>query len=103
MPSLYLSYFPCSAQHSILSSIRQVLEESCFDLIKKRLPSEVVENHEWDCAAAMELTEWTRVLAKWSPQLAHESLQLRGSQLDTLLSITCQIRHSSSPATNHSN
>jgi len=92
MPSLYPSYFPYSAQHSLLSSIQQVLEECCFDFTKKWLPSEV-ENHEWDCAAAMELTEWTKFLAKWSPQLPHESLQLRGSQLDTLLSKICQIRH----------
>ncbi|EYE98319.1 uncharacterized protein EURHEDRAFT_399626 [Aspergillus ruber CBS 135680] len=34
-----------------------------------------------------------KFLAKWSPQLPHESLQLRGSQFDTLLSTICQIRH----------
>ena len=92
MPSLYPSYFPYSAQHSLLSSIQQVLEECCFDFTKKWLPSEV-ENHEWDCAAAMELTEWMKFLAKWTPQLPHESLQLRSSQLDTLLFTICQIRH----------
>ena len=41
----------------------------------------------------MELTEWMKFLAKWSPQLPQESLQLRGSQLDTLLSTIRQIRH----------
>ena len=92
MPSRYPSYFPYNAQHSVLSGIQQALEECCFDFTKKWLPSEV-ENHEWDCAAAMELTEWTKCLAKWSPQLPDGSLQLRGSQLNTLLSTIRQIRH----------
>ena len=57
MPSLYPSYFPYSAQHSVLLSIQQVLEECCYDFTKKWLPSEV-EKHEWDCAAAMELSAY---------------------------------------------
>jgi len=46
-----------------------------------------------DCAAAKELTEWTRLLAKWAPQLPDDSLQLRGSELDKLLFTIRQIRH----------
>lgn len=92
IPSLYPPYFPYSAQHSILTTAQQVLEECCFEFTKKWLPSEV-EKHEWDCAAAMELTEWTKFLAKRSSQLPDDSLQLRGLELDALLLTVRRIRH----------
>ncbi|KAE8319899.1 hypothetical protein BDV41DRAFT_570816 [Aspergillus transmontanensis] len=67
VPSLYPSYFPYHAQHSILSQVQQVLEESCFYFTKKWLPSEL-ERHGWDCAAAVELTKWTNLLMKCAPE-----------------------------------
>ncbi|PIG83952.1 hypothetical protein AARAC_008508 [Aspergillus arachidicola] len=91
-PSLYPSCFPYHAQHSILSQVQQVLEESCFDFTKKWLPLEL-ERHGWDCAAAVELTKWTNHLMKWSPQLPDGSLQSSGPEFHARLAKVSGIRH----------
>lgn len=93
MPSLYQAYFPFSAQHSVLSVVQRVLEECCYDFAKKWLPSEL-EANEWDCAAAMELTDWTRLLAKWETELPEDSLKLKGTELDSLFVEVRSTRHS---------
>ncbi|KAE8421648.1 hypothetical protein BDV36DRAFT_304377 [Aspergillus pseudocaelatus] len=92
IPSLYPLYFPYHAQHSILSQVQQVLEECCFDFTKKWLPLEL-ESHGWDCAAAVELTKWTRLLMKWSPQLPDVSLQSNGPEFHERLADVSVIRH----------
>ncbi|KAE8163563.1 hypothetical protein BDV40DRAFT_311615 [Aspergillus tamarii] len=92
IPSLYPSCFPYHAQHSILSQVQQVLEECCFDFTKKWLPLEL-ESHGWDCAAAVELTKWTRLLMKWSPQLPDGSLQSNGPEFHERLADVSGIRH----------
>ncbi|KJK64717.1 hypothetical protein P875_00011015 [Aspergillus parasiticus SU-1] len=92
VPSLYPSYFPYHAQHSILSQVQQVLEESCSYFTKKWLPSEL-ERHGWDCAAAVELTKWTNLLMKWSPQLPDGSLQSSGPEFHACLAKVSGIRH----------
>ncbi|KAE8323704.1 hypothetical protein BDV39DRAFT_217558 [Aspergillus sergii] len=92
IPSLHPSYFPYHAQHSILSQVQQVLEEGCFDFTKKWLPSELEDNR-WDCAAAVELTKWTKLFKKWSPQLADGSLQCSGPEFHARLAEVSGIRH----------
>ncbi|RDL40953.1 uncharacterized protein BP5553_00932 [Venustampulla echinocandica] len=62
-PSLYPSYLPYKAQHIILTTVQRQLEECCFDYAVKWLPS-LLEEQKWDCAEAVELTKWTRILAK---------------------------------------
>jgi len=62
-PSLYPSYLPYKIQHLILTTTQHQLEECCFDFAAKWLPS-LLEEHKWDCAEAVELTKWTRTLAK---------------------------------------
>lgn len=52
---------PFTTQHRILSSIQQLLEETCFNFMKKRFPS-VLEKHSWTCAAEGELTKWLYIL-----------------------------------------
>lgn len=95
-PSLHPLYFPYSAQHCILTSTQQVLEESCFEFTKKWLPSEI-EAREWDCAAALELTRWMDFLTEQSQsqpaRLPDEALRLRGPELDALVFKIRQIRH----------
>lgn len=92
LPSLYPSYFPYHTQHSILCTIQRVLEECFFDFTNKWMPAEI-ERNGWDCATAVELTKWTRLLPKWSSKLPEECLQLHGSELDTLLYTIQKIRH----------
>ncbi|KAL5330312.1 hypothetical protein ACEPPN_003838 [Leptodophora sp. 'Broadleaf-Isolate-01'] len=49
------------------------LEECCFDFATKWLPS-LLEDHKWDCAEAVELTKWTRTLAKRCDKLPASAL-----------------------------
>ncbi|KAB8267484.1 hypothetical protein BDV30DRAFT_246544 [Aspergillus minisclerotigenes] len=92
IPSLHPSYFPYHAQHSILSQVQQVLEEGCFDFTEKWLPSELKDNG-WDCAAAVELTKWTKLFKKWSPQLPDGSLQCSCPEFHARLAEVAGIRH----------
>jgi hypothetical protein len=48
--------FPFDVQHSILSEVQRLLEESCFRFMELWLPS-VLKKHGWNCAAAIELTK----------------------------------------------
>ncbi|KAJ5776748.1 uncharacterized protein N7511_001759 [Penicillium nucicola] len=92
MPSFYPSYFPYHAQHSILSTVQRVLEESCFEFAQKWFPMDIKE-HDWDCAEAVELTKWTRLIQKRSSELPCGSLLLSGSELSIALSAVHKIRH----------
>ena len=48
--------FPFEAQHRVLLRVQQLLEEACFRFMERWLPSMLVQ-HEWTCAAAIELTK----------------------------------------------
>ncbi|KAH8892394.1 hypothetical protein GQ53DRAFT_861628 [Thozetella sp. PMI_491] len=63
LPSLYPSYFFYGTQHSILTKTQRVLEECCFEFATKNMPA-VLERQKWDCAAAVELTQWTNVFTE---------------------------------------
>ncbi len=60
LPSLYPSYLPYRAQHLILNTAQQILEESCFDFAMTSVPS-LLQERKWECAAAGELTQWTKI------------------------------------------
>ncbi|KAL4901195.1 hypothetical protein BDW74DRAFT_170350 [Aspergillus multicolor] len=92
LPSFYPSYFPYRAQHTILSKVQQVLEQSCFDFAQKWFPKEI-EEHGWDCAEAVELTKWTRLIQKRSSELPCDSLLVRGQELSSALSAVHKVRH----------
>ncbi|KAF4878826.1 hypothetical protein CGCSCA1_v002223 [Colletotrichum siamense] len=70
IPSLYPSYVPYAAQHVILTTAQTVLEECCFDFANKTIPDALSERG-WDCASAVELTKWARILHKELPQAVH--------------------------------
>ncbi|KAL1983232.1 hypothetical protein VTN96DRAFT_330 [Rasamsonia emersonii] len=92
IPSLYPSYFPYRAQHAILCTAQCVLEECCFEFTKKWMPS-ILEEHAWDCPAAVELTKWTRLFAKKSTQFPKHAFRLSGPSLNEVLFATNKLRH----------
>ncbi|KAN0068548.1 hypothetical protein V8E54_013272 [Elaphomyces granulatus] len=92
IPSLYPSYLPFRVQHVILSTAQRVLEECCFDFAKKWLPS-ILERRRWDCAAAVELTKWTRILAKDSSNLPPHAFSINGPSLNEVIFAASKIRH----------
>lgn len=55
----------------------------------------MLKYHGWDCAEAVELTKWTRILAKRSAStnLPMHALKLSGSTLQDILFATNKLRH----------
>lgn len=92
VPSLYPSYLPFKAQHLVLTTTQHVLEECCFDFVQKWLPSILCRN-QWDCAEAVELTEWTRILAKRSGKIPGYTSSLSNVSFDEILFSTNRLRH----------
>jgi len=75
----------------ILNTAQRVLEECCFEFAKERFPS-VFEEHEWDCAAAVELNRWAHVL---DAQMPASDTGLKGASLGSLLLSANKLRHTS--------
>ena len=92
LPSLYTSYLPYKVQHVILTTTQRILEECCFDFTRKWVPS-ILQEHGWDCAAAVELTKWTRILAMRSAKLPMQALELKRSSFNEILFSTNRLRH----------
>ncbi|KAF2467964.1 uncharacterized protein BDR25DRAFT_233446, partial [Lindgomyces ingoldianus] len=91
--SLYPSYLPYSTQHTVLTTTQRILEECCFDFVKRWLPS-ILQDNGWDCAAAVELTKWTRILDKHSETLPNHALAVSGGSFHDILFSTHKLRHS---------
>ncbi|KAF2022997.1 hypothetical protein EK21DRAFT_48202, partial [Setomelanomma holmii] len=80
-------------QHRILSTIQQLLEESCFNFVKQYLPS-VIEEHSWTCAAAGELTEWLYILKMHAQALPKGRVSTKEqSSFKTITGPVAQLRH----------
>jgi hypothetical protein len=60
--SLYPVYIHYRCQHHILTTIQELLEESCFEFAQQHFPQLLATNG-WDCPEAVELTEWTKILS----------------------------------------
>ncbi|KAF5492274.1 hypothetical protein CGCS363_v010671 [Colletotrichum siamense] len=89
VPSLYPSYVPYSAQHAILTTAQTVLEECCFDFASRVIPHVLVERG-WDCASAVELSKWAKVLH----EELHAGLQgPPGVSVQSALISTHELRH----------
>ncbi|KAI1454588.1 hypothetical protein F4805DRAFT_469318 [Annulohypoxylon moriforme] len=93
LPSLYPTYIPYKAQHLILNEVQRMLEESCFEFVQKWLPA-VLSGKGWDCASSMELTKWTRLIAKKADKIPQEALNSGGTPLTEVLFATNKLRHS---------
>ncbi|KAK5092637.1 hypothetical protein LTR70_009168 [Exophiala xenobiotica] len=93
IPTLYPLYFSYSAQHTILNAAQRALEECCFEFAREWLP-EVLDSRGWDCAAAVELTNWLPVIRKHANQIPAAAITLPdGSTLTQTLSATHRLRH----------
>lgn len=92
MPSLYPCFLPFQAQHVVLTTIQNLLEESCFEFASKWLPDEL-EARGWDCPAAVELTKWAKVFMKNSEKLPSSSAEMRATSLKRLLIKNHNTRH----------
>ncbi|KAF6831256.1 ubiquinol-cytochrome-c reductase cytochrome c1 [Colletotrichum musicola] len=93
IPSLYPSYVPYSAQHSILTAAQRVLEESCFDFATKWFP-ELVQEKGWECASAVELTKWIKVFKQKLPKLPlHATAPPAGCSVEAALLAVHPLRH----------
>ncbi|KAH8696296.1 hypothetical protein BGW36DRAFT_397879 [Talaromyces proteolyticus] len=90
--SLYPMYFPYQAQHAILSRVQSVLEDCCFEFTRIWKPS-ILEEQGWDCAAAVELTKWTKLFVKKSEKFPEHAFKLSGTSLNKILFATNKLRH----------
>jgi hypothetical protein len=53
----------------------------------------ILEEHAWDCAAAVELTKWTRLFAKRSAQFPQHALKVDRASLNKIQFATNRLRH----------
>ncbi|OJJ95951.1 hypothetical protein ASPACDRAFT_47308 [Aspergillus aculeatus ATCC 16872] len=90
--SLFPLYLPYHAQHQVLTTVQQVLEDGIFEFCQQWLPDELISRG-WDCAAAVELSKWTRLLGRWSSQLPEGTLRPTDLPLETILAAVVKIRH----------
>ncbi|KAI0105808.1 hypothetical protein F4814DRAFT_442222 [Daldinia grandis] len=93
LPSLYPTYIPYKTQHIILSEAQRMLEESCFEFTRKHMPA-LLENTGLDCASSLELTKWTRLLAKMADEIPEVAFDLGETPLREVLFSTDKLRHS---------
>ncbi|KAI0178499.1 hypothetical protein GGR52DRAFT_578803 [Hypoxylon sp. FL1284] len=93
LPSLYPTFIPYKAQHLILNEAQRMLEESCFEFVERWTPA-VLEEQGLDCASAIELTKWTRLLAKIANKMPQGAFNLGVAPLTEVLFATNKLRHS---------
>jgi len=59
--TLFPAYPSYAVQHKLLNAVQRLLEECCYDFARTWVPS-VLEEHNWDCAEAVEIIRWSEVL-----------------------------------------
>ncbi|KAJ2892673.1 hypothetical protein MKZ38_009488 [Zalerion maritima] len=89
-PSQHTACLPYGAQHAILTAVQRVLEECCFDSWSNHRP-DLLEGR--DCASAVELTTWTRLLTKDSGGLPEHALRRDGKNFTKVVSSIYELRH----------
>jgi hypothetical protein len=87
--SLYPVYMHYRCQHLVLTTIQELLEESCFEFAQQHFPQLLTTNG-WDCHEAVELTEWTKVLARQS----NPRIDTLIPPLDEYIGLLRELRHS---------
>lgn len=92
-PSLYPAYLPLPVQHRLLVVVQQALESACYSFATTSLPEVMAEHEDWDCAEAVELNIWARVLATNPNIFAQADMDEAGKPLDQLLDSIVQLRH----------
>ena len=92
-PSLFPSNVPYQAQHALLVTTQNILEKCCYGFAKKWFPLEL-EATGLNCAEALELTKWTRIILKHSKWLPREAFAVEGSfSLEEILASVQPLRH----------
>ncbi|CAG8263039.1 unnamed protein product [Penicillium salamii] len=66
--SLYPVYIHYRCRHLVLTTIQELLKESCFEFAQHHFTQLLAKNG-WDCPEAVELTEWTKILSHKSNPL----------------------------------
>jgi hypothetical protein len=92
VPSLYPLHVPYRSQHAILSIVQRTLEEACFHFATIWLPV-VLEQQGWDCAEAVELTQWSKVFSRESSNLPQHAIAIGVTPISNILTCTHKIRH----------
>jgi hypothetical protein len=87
--SLYPVYIHYRCQHFILTTIQELLEESCFEFALQHFPQLLATNG-WDCPEAVELTEWTKILSCQSNPL----INTLKNPFNEFIGLLRELRHS---------
>ncbi|OQE09875.1 hypothetical protein PENVUL_c005G09875 [Penicillium vulpinum] len=93
IPSLYPIYIPYRSQHLITSSVQSIVEESCFIFGQQHFP-QLLARKQWDCPEAVELTEWTKILAQNHTLLNTTVVKAAKKPLDEIFGLLRELRHS---------
>ncbi|RYN29911.1 hypothetical protein AA0112_g7101 [Alternaria arborescens] len=83
---------PLWDQHRLLMKIQYALEKACFTFAQKRLKG-LVQKEKWDCAEAVELQRWAKVLFMYREELNIEDVKDVGKPLPILLDAIAQLRN----------
>ncbi|KAJ5346926.1 uncharacterized protein N7506_000179 [Penicillium brevicompactum] len=87
--SLYPVYIHYRRQHLVLTTIQELLEESCFDFALRHFPQLLAQNG-WDCPEAVELTEWIKILSCNSTK----PIKILKAPLEEFIGLLRELRHS---------
>ncbi|KAG9185454.1 hypothetical protein G6011_07998 [Alternaria panax] len=83
---------PLWDQHRVLVRVQYALEKTCFAFAQKTLGS-VLQREGWDCAEAVELNRWPKILLSYQEECNLNSVQEVDKSLPILLDSITQLRH----------
>ncbi|CAG5156564.1 uncharacterized protein ALTATR162_LOCUS4361 [Alternaria atra] len=83
---------PLWDQHRLLTRIQYALEKACFTFAQRSLGG-VLQREGWDCAEAVELNRWPKVLLTYQEELHLDNVRDIAKPLPTLLDSITQLRH----------
>ncbi|CAN9205197.1 unnamed protein product [Alternaria alternata] len=83
---------PLWDQHRVLVKVQYALEKACFTFAQKRLEN-VLQKEGWDCAEAVELNRWPKVLLTYPEDCNLNGLNEFDESLPNLLDSVTQLRH----------
>ncbi|KAL8634052.1 hypothetical protein Q9189_000298 [Teloschistes chrysophthalmus] len=94
IPRLHPVYLPFKTKHEILVLVQSLLEESCFEFGNTWVP-DLMEAQNWYDVEAVELTEWTKRIMKFTKSLPPAAIKpIAGKTIADVLFGTNTLRHS---------
>jgi hypothetical protein len=91
-PLDYPSDISYKFQHAILVTAQNILENCCYQFARQWFPFEF-ENAGWDCAEAVELTKWTKIITECLGKLPDDAFVMGGSLSQDILASVHLLRH----------